>query len=262
MTEHNDTLKFMKRFRYAGALLTTTLMLTSVYNSLAQNKEFYNTGIMNGLSNQGQTLNKPYLSAGDRTYIVGTQDGNFPDIGSHVKGEMGGLWLSPIKLLDGFWVKLTDTDSGSSTWLKDAKEFINYPYGNKFLYSPALDGIQSERMQFCPQGKEGMVIKYIFKNTSGKSRKMNLEFVVKTDVSPVWYSKENNIIDAADTITWDAKRSAYVSRDVKNPWFAVWGSSIQAISHTQNVPAPVQTIGMGRTAAQPKYHSSICSNRF
>jgi len=29
----------------------------------------------------------------------------------------------------GFWVKLFDSGSGSETWLKDAKEFINYPVG-------------------------------------------------------------------------------------------------------------------------------------
>ena len=247
--KYADTFHFMKRIKYAGTWLTAMILLAAGTNTLAQNKEIYNAGIMDGLSNKGQNLNKPYLSAGDRTYIVGTQDGNFPDLGSHVKGEMGGLWLSPIKLLDGFWVKLTDTDGGSSAWLQDAQEFINYPYGSKFIYPSKLDGIQSERLQFCPQGQEGMVIKYTFKNTSGKSRKLNLEFLVKTDVSPVWYSKENNIIDAADSITWDAKRSAYVSHDLKNPWFAVWGSSIQATNHTLNVPAPVKTIGMGRTAA-------------
>lgn len=47
----------------------------------------------------------PYLTAGDKTYIIGTQDGNFPDLGGHTPGEMGGVWNHLIKLLDGFWVK-------------------------------------------------------------------------------------------------------------------------------------------------------------
>src|SRR5262245_53767558 len=74
--------------------------------------------IMAGISNEGLNKNKSYLSAGDRTYIVGTQDGNFPDLGSHVNGEMGGLWMQPVKLLDGFWVKLSDPNKRSETWLK------------------------------------------------------------------------------------------------------------------------------------------------
>src|SRR5262245_63880070 len=63
--------------------------------------------IMIGISNHGQNKNQQYMAAGDRAYLIGTQDGNFPDLGRHVKGEMGGLWLHPIKLVDGFWVKIT-----------------------------------------------------------------------------------------------------------------------------------------------------------
>ncbi len=29
-------------------------------------------------------------------------------MGGHVPGEMGGLWVHPIKLIDGFWVRVTD----------------------------------------------------------------------------------------------------------------------------------------------------------
>src|SRR5262245_3240810 len=91
--------------------------------------------IMMGISNHGQNKNQQYIAAGDRAYLIGTQDGNFPDLGRHVKGEMGGLWLHPIKLVDGFWVKISDGQN--SNWLSEATEFINYPYGNKLKY-PAV----------------------------------------------------------------------------------------------------------------------------
>src|SRR5262245_7954156 len=71
------------------------------------------------LSNHGKTKTGGYITAGDRIYMIGTQDGNFPDMGRHVEGEMGGLWLHPIKLIDGFWAKITDADNGDSTWLSD-----------------------------------------------------------------------------------------------------------------------------------------------
>ena len=87
-----------------------------------------------------------------------SEDGNFPDLGGHIKGEMGGLWMPRFKLMDGFWVKLLDNDTKSGTWLKEGKEFINYPYGNRSVYAPVLNGIEAERFQFCPQGKEGIVI--------------------------------------------------------------------------------------------------------
>ncbi|OYW80331.1 MAG: hypothetical protein B7Z27_03980 [Sphingobacteriia bacterium 32-37-4] len=37
-------------------------------------------------------LGTPYNTAGDKLYMVGHQDGSFPDLGWHVKGEMGGIW--------------------------------------------------------------------------------------------------------------------------------------------------------------------------
>jgi hypothetical protein len=51
-------------------------------------------------------LNTPYVTAGDRLYMVGHQNGQFPDLGWHVTGEMGGIWNHPIKLMDGFSAKI------------------------------------------------------------------------------------------------------------------------------------------------------------
>ncbi|MVM33456.1 amylo-alpha-1,6-glucosidase [Spirosoma sp. HMF4905] len=239
----------MRKFSCAVSLLVSIIEVLTAGNSFGQSNDLYSAELMNGLSNKGANLTKPYITAGDRTYIVGTQNGDFPDLGSHVKGEMGGLWMAPIKLLDGFWLKLTNEKGGASAWLKDAREFITYPYGSKFLYSPILDGIQVERFQYCPQGKEGIVVTYTIKNSTSKSRVLTVDFVAKTDVSPVWFSKENNIIDATDSISWNANRSVYLARDVKNSWFTVWGSSIPASSHALNVPTPTETIGLGKSAS-------------
>ena len=84
----------------------------------AQSNDSYIQKIMSGISNNGRTNDKEYLTPGDRTYVVGTQNGNFPDLGSHVKGEMGGLWMPPLKLMDGFWLKLSDADAKPGVWLK------------------------------------------------------------------------------------------------------------------------------------------------
>ncbi len=62
--------------------------------------------------------------------------------------------------MDGFWMKLSDAEKGTAIWLNNANEFINYPHGNRFVYAPVLNDIHMERVQFCPQGKEGIVVKY------------------------------------------------------------------------------------------------------
>jgi hypothetical protein len=162
---------------------------------------------------------------------------------------MGGLWMPPVKLMDGFWVKLSDGHTKSGAWLKEAREFINYPYGNRFVYAPVLNGIEAERFQFCPQNKEGIVIQYQFKNTSDRLRRLQLEFVVKTDLSPVWFSKENNIMDAPDSVYWIEDKKQFAANDEQHPWFAVWGSSLEAINHNTEAVAPIETIALGKTVS-------------
>ncbi len=214
--------------------------------------------IMIGISNHGKTKNQQYITAGDRTYLIGTQDGNFPDLGRHVEGEMGGLWLHPIKLVDGFWVKITV--GGNSKWLSEASEFINYPYGNRLKYPAVLDGLNVERFQYCPDGQRGIVIQYIITNNSNTNRNLNFEFAVKTDLSPVWLAEEIGIKDGTDKAAWDASSNFYMASDENNPWFAIWGSS--AASTGQSIAkgnVPEKTIGKG-TDATSSYNISIEKN--
>lgn len=235
----------MKNIKLFKTLIAFSIL--GLISSITHAQENSPYSIISGISSEGKILDKPYLTPGDRTYIVGIQDGNFPDLGSHVEGEMGGLWMPPIKLLDGFWVKLSDEDSGLKSWLMEAKEFINYPYGNEFIYKPILDGILVKRLQYCPQEKEGMVIKYTIQNTSSQFRKLIMDFVVKTDVSPVWFSKENNILDATDIISWDASKSIFVAKDREHPWFVVWGTSLPVTNYNTQGEAPIKTKGDGKT---------------
>src|SRR5437763_3625194 len=125
-------------------IAVSLLFSINVHFSFAQNTSTNVDQIMAGISNNSHNKNNPYLTAGDRTYIVGTEDGNFPDLGSHVPGEMGGLWMQPLKLMDGFWVKLSESDTKSKAWLEKGRKFINYPYGNRFFYAPVLNGIEAE----------------------------------------------------------------------------------------------------------------------
>jgi len=204
--------------------------------------------IFKGLSNSGKYPDKPYLTAGDKSYIVGYQDGSFPDFGGHVEGEMGGFWIPPVKLLDGIWLELNDQANENTILLEKASEFINYPQGNRFIYRQALNGIDVERFQFCPQSKYGMVISYTFKNTSEREHALNLNLIARTDLSPVWYSKENNIIDAQDSVIWNDASSVFGAFDVTNKWFVVWGSDIPAAGHAFDGDKAPVTKGSGRSA--------------
>ena len=91
--------------------------------------------ILAGISNQGRNKQQPYVTAGDRTYLIGTQDGNFPDMGQHVPDEMGGLWLPPIKLIDGFEARIAEAGTEKEVLLSESAEMVAHPYGNRFEVS-------------------------------------------------------------------------------------------------------------------------------
>ena len=146
---------------------------------------------------------------------------------------MGGLWLHPIKFMDGFWVKLTDVTTGNEIWLSEAEEFINYPYGNPLKYAPVLDGMETERFQFCPDRQQGMIIQYIIKNNGKRKRNLEFEFSAKTDLSPVWFSKEMGIEDYPDKVVWEAGNGFFTGSDSGNSWFVVWGAENQAVTRNQ-----------------------------
>ena len=211
---------------------------------------------MAGLSNHGRTADRPYVTAGDRAYLIGTQDGNFPDMGGHVPGEMGGLWLHPIKLIDGFRATVADSASGQSSPLSTALEFINYPYGNRLRYGAVLDSLEVERFQFSPDGRQGVVVCYTLRNLAARRRALSLEFSVKTELRPVWYSEHLGIQDGADVAAWRKADTVYVARDRRHPWYAVWGATPSASAAPVLHPDSIQSRGRGVTAAS-RYHLSI-----
>src|SRR6476661_3603781 len=211
---------------------------------------------MAGLSNHGQNRDRPYVTAGDRAYLIGTQDGNFPDMGGHVPGEMGGLWLHPIKLVDGFWATVTDSATHQQSALSAAVEFINYPYGNRLRYGPVLDSLEIERFQFSPDGRQGVVVLYTFHNGGARARSLSFDFSVKTDLRPVWFSEHLGVRDAPDAGAWRRPQGVFLAHDRGHPWFAVWGATPPADTRPILHPDSIRTGGSGVTAAA-RYQLSI-----
>src|SRR6266545_339149 len=198
-----------------SVLLSFWFAVTNVQLLPCQNA--YAMPILAGISNHGQNKSQPYVTAGDRTYLIGTQDGNFPDMGEHVPGEMGGLWLHPIKLIDGFWATVTDMATNQEIALSESTEFVNYPYGNRFRYGPVLDGLEIERFQFSPDGQEGLIVQYAFKNAGARKKQLRFHFSVKTDLRPMWLSDRLGIADAQDAVTWQTTSSLFIAKaDVRH----------------------------------------------
>jgi glycogen debranching enzyme len=181
-------------------------------------------GAMNGISNGGRNPEQPYVTAGDRAYLIGTQDGEFPDMGSHVEGEMAGLWVHPIKLADGFQVTVRDLAGGGAVALREAHELVTYPYGTLLRHTETLQGLEVERFQWSPDGQPAVVVEFRLRNTTARRRRLELALTTRPDLRPVWYSERIGITDARDTVEWRPADRLFVARDVEHPWVAVWGA--------------------------------------
>ena len=206
--------------------------------------------ILAGISNQGRTGHQPYVTAGDRTYLIGTQDGNFPDMGQHIPGEMGGLWLPPIKLIDGFQAEIAEIGSGKAIPLAASREMVAYPYGSLFKYGTVLPGLDVDRFQFSPDHQQGLIVQYRFRNASNRARRLRIQLSVKTDLRPGWSSAQLGIRDGQDVVEWRPDKDIFIAKDTYNPWFCVWGALLPP-ANTRRIehPAPIRTNGRGVTAA-------------
>src|ERR1043166_9450151 len=122
------------------------------------------------LQGKKEYLSSPFVTAGNRVYMVGYQAGSFPDLGWHIAGEMGGIWDHPIKLLNGFKVALSLNKGRDSFCLTNASAFINYPVGNLHIFNWQREQIQVDRFQFVPDGEEGLVVEFVIRNDGKKKR--------------------------------------------------------------------------------------------
>ena len=76
--------------------------------------------------------NRRFVVTGDRAYEGGAEDGTYPATGWHIRGEMGGFWSQPIKLLDGVWF------AADGAWLT-ARRFTEHPgYTTMTLAGPGV----------------------------------------------------------------------------------------------------------------------------
>ncbi|WNQ13087.1 glycogen debranching protein [Paenibacillus aurantius] len=168
-----------------------------------------------------------YLTAGEYIKVIGTQDGHFPDFGHHIANEMGGAWLHPIKLLDGFWLRITDLDREISVWSK-ADEFISHPWGNQFRYDHNLGHIPVavERTQFAPELEKGFIARYELFNYSKTETRLNLELLARTDLRPVWFSETLGIRDGKEDVMEKKSDRLALAKDSENDWFVLIGTDL------------------------------------
>ncbi len=195
----------------------------ALFFSCSQQKSLHELiSSQNGLNGRTNYLASPYLTAGDRLYLVGFQNGSFPDLGWHIPGEMGGIWDHPIKLADGFDAEIAC--DGQILKLDSALKFINYPIGNKHLFGE-FNNLTISRVQFVPDAQEAIIIEYQIKNTGEKEQEILFKTRPNFDLRPTWLGDSTGMLNAPDLVKWDENQKIVLAKDEKNPWFACFGSN-------------------------------------
>jgi glycogen debranching enzyme len=203
------------------------------------------------ITGKSNYLNSPFTTAGDRVYLVGHQDGTFPELGWHIKGEMGGIWDHPIKLMDGFEADLIWDDKNIK--LNHADTFVNYPFANKHIYHLMEQQLKIERWQFVPDHKEGIVIQYILTNTSDANQEFTFQFTGHADLRPTWLGERTNMVDGKDNAVYKNDLSLWQMKDSVSNWFVLFGSDESPINHQESI-SPYSGNG---TSASLSYSISI-----
>jgi glycogen debranching enzyme len=174
------------------------------------------------ITGKANYLKTPYVTAGDRVYMVGHQDGSFPDLGWHIDGEMGGIWNHPVKLMDGFQAELLQ--EGNSIPLQGSGTFVNYPVANTHKFLLEETTLEASRTQFVPDGIQGLVVEYLMHNPGEKTEEFTFRFTGHTDLRPTWLGEKTGMNDGQDEASYLEKDRAWLVKDRRNPWFVMYGS--------------------------------------
>ncbi|MGH1525205.1 hypothetical protein ACRAWC_14650 [Leifsonia sp. L25] len=154
-----------------------------------------------------------YLTPGRHIQLIGSQNGGFPPFGHHVPNEMGGVWMHPVKLLDGFWLGV-QTDGGGIDWLTDAVRFSNHVFYNAMTFERETYTV--ERREYSAQSFPGLIVEFSVTNRTAEPLELDGVLAVRSDLRPVW-SESGEIVDAPDDAWADA--GDFVGRDREQEWF-------------------------------------------
>jgi len=190
------------------------------------------------LSTADRLGDRRYVAAGTRAYDIGTEAGRYPAMGFHTRGEMGGVWSPPIKLLDGLWFGV------DGHWVGPAKRFTS-GYGYVSMDLPRQRGLQVTRTDFVPDGRRAVLVGL---RLSGASATTTMDLAVDAHSELMsaypWSATTPNqeTFNLRDTVTVDRDRLLFRERGRPDPaapyhdWAALVGAApnpaLRQIAHS------------------------------
>jgi hypothetical protein len=186
------------------------------------------------LSETARLGDRRALVTGERTIAMGDANGLYPATGWHIRGEMGGVWSPPVKLLDGIWFAV------DGAWLGADRPAARYTNGwgyHRFDYGGA-DGLRVDRLDFAPDGVRANVIGLTFRSAS--RRTVSLAMDAHSELMPAypwgWTTPNAGQVNLPDTGSYTGGTLAFRERGTSpgtgaHDYAAVVGSSARPVGH-------------------------------
>ena len=220
--------KFTKRF--LPVLLCTMVLLLAMPTTATQARSAVHRGAVSQsptLSVSSQLDKRRFVAAGDRAYDLGSEDGRYPAMGFHTRGEMGGIWSPPIKLLDGIWFGV------NGQWIGPATSFTS-GFGYAQMALPSTNGVQITRTDFAPDGRHAVEFGLTLTASNSAPFQLNVDAHSELMSAYPWgFTTPNQLqFNLPDTATFNG--SQLVFREVGTPpvpnasshdWAAIVGAT-------------------------------------
>jgi glycogen debranching enzyme len=174
-------------------------------------------------STMDKLAQKRYVAAGDRAYVIGSEDGRFPPMGWHIRGEMGGVWAHPIKLLDGYWFALNDK------WIPQASRFTTGA-GYVQMQFPTTAGLEVTRTEFSPDGSPVTLVGLTLRNPTSTSRSVKLTMDLRSEVMAAypwgWTTPNAKEFNGLDGGSYNPSTGTLTFKEAGKDWYAAVRSSV------------------------------------
>jgi hypothetical protein len=186
------------------------------------------------LSETTRLADRRSLVVGDRAYAMGDESGLYPAAGWHIRGEMGGFWSQPIKLLDGIWFGL-DGD-----WLGKDVSAAKYTSGHGYSRIDYSGSVDVRRTDFVPDGIRATLVGLTLSSSTAKTVKLDVDAHSELMASYPWGWTTPSAAEANLPDTGDYTSGALRFREQGTPSYpnatahdyaAFVGSSLRPTSH-------------------------------
>lgn len=167
---------------------------------------------------------------GDRFYEVGTEDGGYPAEGFHTRGEMGGFWSMPVKLLDGLWFGV------DGTWQTARSYTTGWGYTRMDLGTTS--GVAVSRTDVAPDGLRAGLVGLTFSSPSARTVTLSVDAHSELMSAYPWGETAPSQLTQNARDTGTVQDGSLVFRDRGNAasgphdWAAVVGSTLTPQSTT------------------------------